>query len=102
MDSPPVKKSRQQKTRRILDDSSDEENNETIEEKPSLKQSGHVEEVKPHVEGQRDASLGKNDDVEKDKDKRQFLEVKSPQNELTLVPKRKTGLYTSIYRTMET
>ena len=103
LDSPPVKKSRQQKTRRIFDDSSDEENNETIEEKTSLKQSGRVEEAKPDVEGQRDASLGKNDDdTEKDKDKRQFLEVKSPQNELTLVPKRKTGLYTSIYRTMET
>ncbi|XP_073246345.1 DNA ligase 1-like isoform X2 [Porites lutea] len=92
LDSPPVKKSRQQKTRRIFDDSSDEENNETIEEKTSLKQSGRVEEVKPDVEGQRDASLGKNDDdTEKDKDKRQFLEVKSPQNELTLVPKRKTA-----------
>lgn len=103
LDSLPVKKSRQQKTRRIFDDSSDEENNETIEEKTSLKQSGRVEEVKPDVEGQRDASLGKNDDdTEKDKDKRQFLEVKLPQNELTLVPKRKTGLYTSIYRTMET
>ena len=52
--------------------------------------------MKPDVEGQRDASLGKNDDAEKDKDKRKLLEIKSPQNEPTLVPKRKTGLCTCV------
>ena len=91
LDSPPVKKSRQQKTRRILDDSSDEENDEKIEEKSLLKQNGHMEEMKQDEERQKDADVVKNEENEGDKDKTKLLEVTSPHNELTLVPKRKTG-----------
>lgn len=90
-DSPPVKKSRQQKTRRILDDSSDEENNASIEEKSSVKQNGHTEEKKQDGERPKDANLTKNGEIEDDKEKRKLIEVRSPQNESTLVPKRKTG-----------
>ena len=91
LDSPPVKKSRQQKSRRILDDSSDEENDEKMDKNSSVKQNGHVKETKQDTVGQKDANLVKNDEVKDDKDKRKLLEVTSPQNELTLVPKRKTG-----------
>ena len=91
LDSPPVKKSRQQKNRRILDDSSDEENNGSTEKISSVKQNGHVEEKKGNTGEQKDASLSKNGEAEGNKEERKLIEVTSPHNEPTLVPKRKTG-----------
>lgn len=90
--SPPVKKARQQKARRILDDSSDEENNATVKEKSSsVQQNGHIEEKKQGTEEQKHSNISKNGEVEDEKEKRRLIEVTSPQNETTLVPKRKTG-----------
>ena len=50
-----------------------------------------MEEVKQDEERQKDADVVKNEENEGDKDKTKLLEVTSPHNELTLVPKRKTG-----------
>lgn len=89
-DSPPVKKSRQQKARRILDDSSDEENCSGVEDKLSGKHNGHVLEKKDTAVQKPTSSL-KNGEMEDSKEKLKLIEVTSPANETTLVPKRKTG-----------
>lgn len=91
LDSPPIKKSRQQKNRRILDDSSDEENNGSTEKNSPVKQNGHVEEKKGNTGEQKDASLSKNGEAEGNKQERKLIEVTSPHNEPTLIPKRKTA-----------
>ena len=91
-DSPPVKKARQQKAQRILDDSSDEENNATVKKKSSsVQQNGHIEEKKQGTEEQKRSNVSKNGEVEDQKEKGRLIEVTSPQNETTLVPKRITG-----------
>ncbi|XP_044184001.1 DNA ligase 1-like isoform X2 [Acropora millepora] len=89
-DSPPVKKSRQQKARRILDDSSDEENCSGVEDKLSGKHNGHVLEKKDTAVQKPTSSL-KNGEMEDSKEKLKLIEVTSPANETTLVPKRKTA-----------
>ena len=89
-DSPPVKKSRQQKARRVLDDSSDEENCSGVEDKLSVKHNGHVLKEKDTAVHEPTSSL-KNGLAEDSKEKLKLIEVTSPANETTLVPKRKTG-----------
>lgn len=91
LDSPPVKKARQQKSRRILEESSDEENNGVAEERSSANQNGHVKNKEQATEGQDGDTAGVNDEVEDDNKTRKFIEVISPQNKPTLIPKRKTG-----------
>ena len=93
LDSPPVKKARQQKSRRILDDSSDEENNAEAEEQSSSIQKGHVKKEEQATKGQRGATVEENGEVEDNKETRKFIQVISPQNKPTLIPKRKTGLW---------
>ena len=90
LDSPPVKKARQQKSRRILDDSSDEENNR--EDCSSTEQNGHVNKQEQGTQRQEDAAAKENGEIDAEKEERKFIEVMSPQNEKTLIPKRKTGL----------
>ena len=90
LDSPPVKKARQQKSRRILEDS-DEENNGVDDGHSSANQDRHVKNKEQANEGQ-DGDTAEVDGEVKDKNEtRKFIEVMSPQNKPTLIPKRKTG-----------
>ena len=91
LDSPPVKKARQQKSRRILEDSSDEENNGVADGQSSANQNGRVEN-KEQVNEEQDGDTAEVDgEAEDDNETRTFIEVISPQNKPTLIPKRKTG-----------
>ena len=90
LDSPPVKKARQQKSRRILEDSSDEENNGVDDDHASANQDRHVKNKEQANEGQ-DGDTGVDGEVEDKNETRKFIEVRSPQNKPTLIPKRKTG-----------
>lgn len=92
LDSPPVKKARQQKSRRILDDSSDEENNGAAEKQSSANQNGHMKNKEQDTKVQGSATVDEDGEVEEDKETRKFIEVVSPENKPTLIPKRKTGL----------
>ena len=44
------------------------------------------------LKGKEDAAAKENGEIDADKEERKFIEVMSPQNEKTLIPKRKTGL----------
>ncbi|XP_068673166.1 DNA ligase 1-like isoform X3 [Montipora foliosa] len=89
-DSPPIKKSRQQKARRILDDSSDDENVSGVRGKTADQHDGHVS-TKENIGIQEPPSLLKRSEMEHDEEKGKLIEVTSPANERTLVPKRKTA-----------
>ena len=91
LDSPPVKKARQQKSHRILEDSSDEENNGVHDDHSSANQNGHVKNKEQANEGQDSETTGADCKAEDDNETRKFIEVISPQNKPTLIPKRKTG-----------
>lgn len=91
LDSPPVKKARQQKSRRILEDSSDEENNGVDDDHSSANQDRRVKIKEQDNEGQDGDTAGINGEVEDKNKARKFIEVMSPQNKPTLIPKRKTG-----------
>ena len=90
LDSTPVKKARRQKSRRILEDSSDEENN-GVAEHSAANQNGQVKNKEQASEGQDSDAVGVGAGVEDDNKTRTFIEVMSPQNKPTLIPKRKTG-----------
>ena len=90
-DSPPIKKSRQQKARRILDDSSDDENVSGVRDKTADQHDGHVS-TKENISIQEPPSVLKRSELEHDEEKGKLIEVTSPANERTLVPKRKTGI----------
>jgi len=90
-DSPPVKKARQQKSRRILEDSSDEENNGVVDDHSSAKQNGHAKNKEQANEEQDSDTAGVDGEAKDDNETRKFIEVMSPQNKPTLIPKRKTG-----------
>lgn len=91
LDSTPVKKARRQKSRRILEDSSDEENNGVADKHSAANQNGQVKNKEQTTEGQDNDAVGVVGGVEDDNKTRTFIEVMSPQNKLTLIPKRKTG-----------
>ena len=44
------------------------------------------------LKGKEDAAAKENGEIDADKEERKFIEVMSPENEKTLIPKRKTGL----------
>lgn len=90
LDSPPVKKTRKQKSRRILDDASDEEN-DTKDFVPS-KQDQHVDILKQDTLLQEEVAETEHCETGDTKEERKFIEVRSPQNEMMHIPKRKTGL----------
>ena len=91
LDSTPVKKARRQKSRRILEDSSDEENNGVADKHSTANQNGQVKNKEQATEGQGSDAVGVDAGVEDDNKTRTFIEVMSPQNKPTLIPKRKTG-----------
>ena len=91
LDSPPVKKARQQKSRRILEDSSDEENNGMGDSRSSSNQDRHLKNKEQANEEQDGDTAGVGGEVEDKTETRKFIEVMSPQNKPTLIPKRKTG-----------
>jgi len=91
LDSTPVKKARRQKSRRILEDSSDEENNGVADKLSTANQNGQVKNKEQATEGQDSDDVRVDAGVEDDNKTRTFIEVMSPQNKPTLIPKRKTG-----------
>ena len=91
LDSPPVKKARQQKSRRILEDSSDEENSGVDDKDSAANSNGQMKKKEQATEEQGSDTAGVDGEVEDDNKIRTFIEVTSPQNKPTLIPKRKTG-----------
>ena len=91
LDSPPVKKARQQKSRRILEDSSDEENNGVDDDHASANQDRYMKNCKEQANEGQHGDTGVDGAVEDKNETRKFIEVMSPQNKPTLIPKRKTG-----------
>jgi len=91
LDSTPVKKARRQKSHRILEDSSDEENNGVADKLSTANQNGQVKNKEQATEGQDSDDVRVDAGVEDDNKTRTFIEVMSPQNKPTLIPKRKTA-----------